>query len=104
MGKSTNGPDLTDCEAMMRAIGAVHSGHVELVLKPAGRGLASGVSVLLRMTLDVLPGSSLPSEIVVENEWPCAVCGSFWGHVFNGLYALDFEIGQTYEQSSLWKE
>lgn len=104
MGKSTTGPDLQDCEAMMRAMGAVHSGRVELRLRPRGRGLGTGVSIELVMTLDVLPGSSLPAEIKAESEWPCGVCGSFWGHVFNGLYSLDYQIGQVYEQSELWQK
>lgn len=104
MGKSTNGPDLIDCEAMMRAIGAVHSGHVELRLRPTGTGLGTGVSIQAIMNFDVLPGSSLPAQIVSESDWPCGVCGSFWGHVFNGLYALDFKIGEVYEQSELWQK
>jgi hypothetical protein len=54
------------------------------------------------MKFDVLPGSSLPAEVMAESEWPCGVCGSFWGHVFNGLFALDFKIGEVYGQSDLW--
>jgi len=103
MGKSTNGPDLIDCEAMMRAMGALHSGHVELMLRPLGTGLGVSVEIELVMKFDVLPGSQLPAEIKSVSSYPCGVCGSFWGHVFSGLYALDFQIGQTYEQSELWK-
>ena len=95
MGKSSSGPDLIDVESMMRAMGAVHSGHVELLLKPRGRGLGTGVSVQARMMFDVLPGSSLPAEVMTESEWPCGVCESFWGHVFNGLYALDFQVSEV---------
>lgn len=104
MGKSSTGPDLIDVETMMRAMGALHSGHVELVVKPRGLGLGTGVEIVASMNFDVLPGSALPSQVISQSEWPCGVCGSFWGHVFNGLYALDYQIGQVYEQSDLWEK
>lgn len=102
MGKSSNGPDLVDVESVMRALGALHSGHVVLSVQPLGNGFGTGVAVKLSMNFDVLPGSALPAVVGSDSEWPCGVCGSFWGHVFNGLYALDFKIGEVYGNSKLW--
>jgi hypothetical protein len=105
MGKySSNGPDWIDCEMMMRAMSAVHSGHVELLMQPNGNGLNGGVSITLTMHFDVLPGSSLPAAVVCESKYPCGECGSLMAHIFSGLYALDKKIGELYENSELWKD
>jgi hypothetical protein len=101
--KSTNGPDEVDIETMMRAMGALHSGHVGLMFSPLGTGSTGGVLVQAMMSFDVLPGSSLPAAVVAEGPYPCKECGSFWGHAYSVLHALDCKIGQVYEQSSLWK-
>lgn len=101
--KSTNGPDYLDAETMMRAMGALHSGHVGLLFSPLGTGSTGGVLVSAAMTFDVLPGSSLPGVVGVEGQYPCKECGSFWGHVYSLLHALDVEIGRVYQQDSLWK-
>lgn len=100
--KSTNGPDEVDCETMMRAMGALHSGHVGLMFSPYGTGSAGGVLVVAMMTFDVLPGSSLPAGVCAEAVYPCKECGSFWGHVYSTLHALDQKIAEVYKQQSLW--
>lgn len=100
--KSTNGPDEVDVETMMRAMGALHSGHVGVMFSPLGTGSTGGVLVAAMMNFDVLPGSSLPAAVVAEGPYPCKDCGSFWGHVYSVLHALDSKIGQVYEQTSLW--
>lgn len=100
--KSTNGPDELDCETLMRAMGALHSGHVGLMFSPLGTGATGGVLVAAMMNFDVLPGSSLPAAVVAEGPFPCAECGSFWGHAFSVLQALDVKIGEVYKNESLW--
>jgi len=103
VGKSMKGPDWTDVEMMMRAMGSLHSGVVGVTFLPRGTGSTGGLSVTCTMMLDVLPGSSLPGAIQTENSWPCNSHSSLEGHVFAGLHALDFEISKTYNQASLWK-
>jgi hypothetical protein len=103
VGKSTNGPDWTDVEAMMRAMGSLHSGKVGLTILPRGTGSSGGLSVSCSIMLDVLPGSSLPPLISVENVWPCNSHLSLEGHCFAGLHTLDFEISKVYNQETLWK-
>jgi len=106
MGKawhaSSTGPDEVDIETMMRAIGALHSGTVGVTLSPLGIGSTGGMTIQAAINLDVLPGSSIPSVIKAESDWPCAVCGSFLAHVYSVLYALDSEIGRTYKNERLW--
>lgn len=101
--KSSNGPDVTDVEMMMRAIGALHSGGVGIQLSPLGIGSTGGIRVSCTMTFDVLPGSSLPEVVVAESTWPCSEGHDIWAHIFSGLYTLDHEISKVYENGSLWK-
>ena len=105
MGKSSSsGPDFVDVEMMMRAMESAHSGHVDLKLVPLGTRLGGGVTITLTMNFDVLPGSSLPPTVSSVSTFPCGTCEGFWDHVFAGLYTLDFQVGETYENSELWKE
>lgn len=101
--KSTNGPDWVDVENLMRALGAVHSGHVDLSILPAGIGSTGGVIVGARILFDVLPGSSLPLSVRVEGTWPCVGHATIAGHAIALLYQLDYEIGKTYKNEELWK-
>lgn len=101
--KSTNGPDQLDAETMMRAMGALHSGAVSVMLSPRGNGSSGGLHTSARITLDVLPGSALPSVIEVSSDWPCNQCATIWGHIFGLLHKLDVAIGRTYEQETLWQ-
>jgi hypothetical protein len=101
--KSTNGPDWTDIEAMMRAMSALHSGTVGLTLFPRGTGSTGGLSVGASIMFDVLPGSALPAAVSTVKDWPCSAHSTFDGHCFALLHELDFLIAQTYEQSSLWE-
>lgn len=103
MGKSTNGPDWTDVEMMLRAMSSLHSGHAGVTLLPLGIGSSGGLSVSCSMMFDVLPGSSLPAHVATESRWPCNSHSSLAQHVFAGLHALDFEISKVYNQESLWK-
>lgn len=101
--KSTNGPDWTDVETLMRAIGGLHSGHVGLCLSPSGTGASGGLKIDLVMRFDVLPGSSLPAVVTAESDWPCPEGHDLAAHIFQGLYQLDYQISEVYKQESLWK-
>lgn len=100
---SSTGPDWTDVEMMMRAIGAVHSGHIAIVISPRGTGATGGVDVAASMIFDVLPGSSLPATVAVNSVWPCSTHKTLAQHAFEALHQLDFEIGKTYKNEALWK-
>lgn len=100
---SSNGPDEIDCETMMRAMGALHSGVVTVAFSPLGIGSSGGVQTVAEMHFTVLPGSALPSIVGATATWPCNQCASFWGHIYHLLHSLDVEIGRVYQQESLWK-
>jgi hypothetical protein len=101
--KSSNGPDWIDVEMLMRAIATLHSGEVALIVSPAGNGFGTGVDVAASVLFNVLPGSSLPEGVQVHEEWPCSTHATLVAHVFSLLYQLDYKIGETYKQESLWK-
>jgi hypothetical protein len=101
MGKSTTGPDEWDVMAMMSALAAVHTGHVEVNVSHDGRGFGPQVMVTCRATFDALPGSELPTGVTVENVWPCKDHPTLWAHAFDGLYRLDAAIQLAYEQAKL---
>jgi len=103
MGKSTNGPDWTDVEMMLRSLSALHSGHAGFTVLPAGIGATGGLSVACSMMFDLLPGSSLPEIVSTESKWPCVDHADLAAHVFAGLHVLDFEISKVYKNESLWK-
>jgi hypothetical protein len=101
--KSTNGPDETDLEALMRAIGVMHSARVAFTVQPLGTGLNGGVSILVTASFDLLPGSSLPPIVDVESKWPNSIGREFLGEIFQLLYQLDFRISEVYKNEELWK-
>lgn len=101
--KSTTGPDLTDAESLMRAIGALHSGHVALTFSPDGTGFNGGVVVTAGVIFERLPGSQLPGGVTVDARWPNNTQATFWACVFNLLYQLDYQISKVYQNESLWK-
>lgn len=100
---STNSPDWTDVETLMRAIGGLHSGNVGVILSPDGIGSTGGLDVAVSILFDVLPGSSLPESVVVRGGWPCDKHSSLGAHVFGLLYDLDYQISKVYKQEALWK-
>lgn len=101
--ESSKGPDTLDVTALLSAIGTLHSGHVALILSPAGNGFATSVDIAVSIILDVLPGSSLPSNVAVHSEWPDKQGRSFWGLCYNLCWQLDEEISKVYNQEALWK-
>lgn len=101
MRKFTTGPDEIDVMAMIQAISSVHSGHVEVALCHLGNGFSPRVTVECRATFNVLPGSTLPKEVKVQNGYPCAEHSNLWAHIYDGLFRLDAAIQKAYEQASL---
>jgi len=99
----TNGPDWIDVEAMMRALSALHSGHVAVIVSPRGTGSSGGVEVTASCLFDVLPGSSIPPVCQVSKLWPCSTHKTLAAHSFALLHDLDFAIGQVYQNEALWK-
>lgn len=101
--KSTNGPDWTDVEMMMRALEGLHSGHVAVIVSPAGTGSTGGVDIAASMLFEVLPGSSLPEGVGVHTQWPSNGNATLVGACFRLLHELDFQISKVYKNESLWK-
>jgi len=99
----SSGPDWVDVEMLMRAIGAIHSGHVAVIVSPDGIGSSGGVDVAASMLFDVLPGSSLPESVVAHRRWPCSTHKTLAAHAFGLLHELDFEISKVYKQERLWQ-
>ena len=100
---SSNNPDWTDCESMMRALSALHSGHAGVSIIPLGTGFGTGLSVAAQMAFEVLPGSALPQMVTVAKDWPCAAHKTLVAHIFSLLYELDYAIGKVYKNEQLWK-
>ena len=104
MGKSMSGPDETDVLGMMTALSSLHSGHVEVSVQVGGLGFGLLATVFCRMHFTVLPGSSLPSTVEIQGTWPCADHQTLWGHIYAGLYRLDYAISKEYKNEALWAE
>jgi hypothetical protein len=100
--KSTNGPDWTDVEMLMRSIGGVHSGHVGLTILPSGTGATGGLKTAAHISFDVLPGSRIPPEVMTTGAWPCNAHSDLAAHAFSLLHGLDYAISQVYENAKLW--
>jgi hypothetical protein len=100
---AANGPDWVDCESLMRAIGALHSAHVAVIVSPRGTGATGGVDVAASAIFDVLPGSSIPETVGVSKGWPCNTHKTLAAHAFALLHELDFAISKVYQNEALWK-
>lgn len=101
--ESTNGPDCLDVMTIFQAIGTLHSGHVALIVSPAGNGSPTHVDIAASILLDVLPESSLPAAIGTHSTWPNKKGNSFWGECYTLAWVLDEEISKVYKQESLWE-
>ena len=101
--ESSSGPDWIDVESLMRAIGALHSAHVAVVVSPFGIGATGGVEVTVNAIFERLPGSALPPAVSVSKQWPCNTHKTLAAHAFSLAHELDHAIGQVYQNESLWK-
>lgn len=98
---SSTGPDEIDVMALLTAIQTVHEGRIEVIVRRAGLGFGPGLTVICQATFNVLDGSSLPAQVVVENGWPCSEHATLWAHIYDGLHRLDAAIQRSYEQMKL---
>lgn len=103
MVKQSSGPDWTDVEMMMRAIGSLHSGSVGLTILPRGIGAVGGLSVAASIMFNVLPGSQIPECVNSIKDWPCNQHADLASHCFAVLHELDFAISKVYKNETLWK-
>jgi len=99
--KSTNGPDWTDVAMLMSAIGTLHTCRVTLAITAPTGGHNGGIHMCATARFDTLPNSDLPKEVTSEGDWPSARCATFVGLVYGVVFALDYRIGQAYEQMVL---
>ena len=99
-----NGPDLTDCEMMWRAIEGVHGGTVKLTVSPVGIGSTGGVSIGLSLTVPVIPSAEVPKVIEVVKRYPDSQGRDFWSAVFELGWLLDSAVGREYKQQTLAAE
>lgn len=100
-GVSTYGMDWIDLEMFMRALEGVHKGRVEVVVTPAGISSNGGVSVTVRHTTPVPPGSELPSVVDVSQRFPNVHGKGMIELVYDSLWKLDWKVGMTYKQKTL---
>lgn len=96
MGKSTkpptSGPDWQDVETAMRAVGSIHGGMVSLTILPWGAGATGGLRIAIAYSPDVEQIGEGQVLTLSESAWPCKEGCTLEGHVFSGIYALDFQL------------
>lgn len=98
MGKSTNGPDWTDVATFMSALDVLHGGKTGVLITARSQGHNGSLHIAITTVFDVLPGSSMSSDVISESDWPCPDCKDLAAHIYGGLYVHDFAIGQAYQQ------
>lgn len=101
MGKSSNGPDMTDIAMMMGALETLHECRVSLTATTLGQGHEGILHLRLVARFEVLPGSAHPPAVEVNSQWPNSLGTDLEGTWFRGLYDLDFAIGEAYQQRFL---
>jgi len=101
MGKYGTAIAMTDVAAMMKAVEAMHTCHVEYRVQTAGKGVDGRLTIECAATFDVLPGSDLPHVVRVEHIWPSKTATTFDGLCYNLLWQLDYAIQKAYEQMPL---
>lgn len=87
-----NGPDWTDIETAMRAIGTLTPGVVSLTVLPEGTGPTGGVRVVLTWVPSLESVTGEQDMVLSQSTWPCKEGCTFEGHVFAGLYGLDAQL------------
>lgn len=99
--KSTNGPDWTDLEAMMRALEGLHGGAVVLSVSTVGIGASGGLAWSAVHSLETLGEHVTHSGVGVDGLWPCTDCATMEGLLYQLLWRLDFAIGANYQQQKI---
>lgn len=93
--------DWTDLEMFMRAVEGVHHGRVEAIITPAGISSNGGLSITVRHTSPVIPGSELPSVVETNARFPSVYGKGIIETVYDLIWKLDFKVGATYKQKTL---
>jgi len=101
MGKYGTGVGMTDVAAMMKAVEAMHTCHVEFRVRTLGKEVGGCMRIECEATLDVLPTSDLPRKVIVHMDWPNRAAATFDGLCYNLLWQLDYAIQRAYEQMPL---
>jgi len=101
MGKYSSGVGMTDVGAMMKAIESLHSCAVTFHVRTSGKDVAGRMQIVCEATFELLPGSSLPKNVVVTHVWPTAASATFDTLCYNLLWQLDYAIQMMYEQAAL---
>jgi hypothetical protein len=101
MGKFGSGIGMTDVAAMMKAIEALHTCHVEFVVRTHGKDVSGSMLIGCVAKFETLPNSDLPKVVSVEMSWPNKAAATFDGLCYNLLWQLDYAIQKAYEQMPL---
>lgn len=86
---------------MMEALSTLHECHIGCLVTTAGQGHNGLLHITLMAQFDVLPGSNMPVLVEAVSTWPNVDSRDLAGWVYGGLYALDFKIGEAYQQRFL---
>lgn len=87
----------------MRALGALHSAHVAIIISPRGTGFNGGVDVAASAIFERLPGSQLPASVVATGPFPSSTHANLSALSYSLLFQLDYEISKVYKNEVLWK-
>lgn len=101
MGKFGSGVGMTDVAAMMKAVEAMHTCHVEFIVRTAGTDVGGRMKIECVASFENLPGSELPEVVGVDMIWPTKAAATFDGLCYNLLWQLDYAIQKAYEQLRL---
>lgn len=99
--QSTNGPDWTDIEAMMRAQEALHTGAVVLTVSTVGIGATGGMALSAHHVLETLADGGTLTGVGVDTLWPNRTHRTLEACIYELLYRLDFAIGEAYQQMKM---
>lgn len=99
--KSSNGPDWTDVAMMVNALDTLHECRTGILITAGSQGHNGGLHITITSVFAVLGGTTTAREVRSDSEWPCPDCRTLEGHVYGGLYAHDYAIGEAYQQRFL---
>lgn len=90
--KSGNGPDWTDIEVALRAVGTCTPGIVSLTVFPRGAGVNGGLTLALAWSPSLASVDGEQAIVLSESVWPCPEGCTLEGHVFAGIHGLDAKL------------
>lgn len=98
MGKSLNGPDLTEVTNYIRSIGKHANCHVLVALDAVGGEHNSWLEITLTAAIPVLVGPAQYLYLQVNGTWPSVDHATFPGLLYNLCHQMDQAIGHRFEQ------